>query len=489
MAAVESKNVNIQSDGLNRAKIWQIGLFVLNNTATNVSMVLIGYYSFFTQNVLGLAAVVVGLIATLMRVFDGITDPIVGYMIDKTNGKFGKFRPYIFIGQIVIAISMIMIFRTPSGWSVPAKYVYTSVWYAIYILGYTCQTAVTKGAQSALTNDPQQRPTFTLFDAIYNAALFSISAYIITTVMAPKYPAKLNDAALWNDVSLLFIAASIVMTALAIIGIWQKDRTEFFGTGTTQQLKLKDYVDVIKNNRPLQMLIVAASTDKLAMVATRGGLIYLFSNILLNSKLMGTYSLWQMVPSLVITFVGVAIATKHGIKRSFVIATWISTILIVALYILTPIIAPNGGVEAGVVTTPIIFLLVILAFQTAIGGVAGNIVIPMIADCTDYEVYRSGNFMPGIMGTLFSLVDKLISSFATFIVGAAIAWSGYGNTKIPPDAAVNPSFYWAILFIIFGLMLFGHIASIIAMKFYSLDGAMMEKVRKHLAEKRQEAQA
>ena len=42
--------------------------------------------------------------------------------------------------------------------------------------------------------------------------------------------------------------------------------------------------------------------------------------------------------------------------------------------------------------------------------------IPMIADCTDYETYRSGRYVPGIMGTLFSLIDKLVSSFATLLI-------------------------------------------------------------------------
>ena len=50
--------------------------------------------------------------------------------------------------------------------------------------------------------------------------------------------------------------------------------------------------------------------------------------------------------------------------------------------------------------------------------------IPMVADCSDYETYRSGQYVPGIMGTLFSLVDKLVSSLGSTIVGAAVAMIG-----------------------------------------------------------------
>ena len=56
-------------------KNWQIALFSLNGISSNTALTMMGYYMFFTQNILGLSAVIVGMIATFMRVFDGITDP------------------------------------------------------------------------------------------------------------------------------------------------------------------------------------------------------------------------------------------------------------------------------------------------------------------------------------------------------------------------------------------------------------------------------
>lgn len=215
----------------NRAKIWQIALFVMNNTATNTAMLLLGYYAFYTQNVLGLAAVVVGLIATLMRVWDGITDPIIGYLLDKTNGRFGKFRPFMLIGNIIIIATMVAIFHIPGEWSTFAKYLVTTILYVIHIIGYTFQTACTKGAQAALTNDPTQRPVFTWFDAVFNLILFNGATFLITKVMAPTYAKNMIDPQLFKDISYIFAALSFALTILAIIGIWQKDRTEFFGLG------------------------------------------------------------------------------------------------------------------------------------------------------------------------------------------------------------------------------------------------------------------
>lgn len=90
----------------------------------------------------------------------------------------------------------------------------------------------------------------------------------------------------------------------------------------------------------------------------------------------------------------------------------------------------------------------------------------------------------GMMGTLFSFVDKLISSVSTFIIGAAIAWAGYGSVKIEPNKPVNSKMEAAILFVIFGLPLFGHIASIIAMKFYDLTAEKMHQIQTEIHDRK-----
>ena len=78
-----------------------------------------------------------------------------------------------------------------------------------------------------------------------------------------------------------------------------------------------------------------------------------------------------------------------------------------------------GGVKWGYFAIGYVVLTIICnGFQ----GISGNIVIPMTAD---YEVYRTGKYVPGMMGTLFSLVDKLISSFAPLLTGVAFATIGF----------------------------------------------------------------
>ena len=157
----------LEENGIHRAKMWEIMMYALNNTSTNTYMMVVGYISYFLIGIVGLASVLAGSIVTIMRIWDGVTDPFVGMMVDKTNGKFGKNRPFIVIGQIIMFVTT---FVMCTG----VRFVAFIIIYMIYILGYTCQCVVTKSAQTCLTNDPKQRPIFAMCDTVYNIILMNI---------------------------------------------------------------------------------------------------------------------------------------------------------------------------------------------------------------------------------------------------------------------------------------------------------------------------
>ena len=104
-----SKEKATANDGINRAKMYQLVLFPMNNGATNVYFVLIlSYVAIFGSTVLFFAAA--AYLVTLMRLFDAISDPIIGALMDRTNTKFGKFRPFMVIGNVIMAVSVILLY-------------------------------------------------------------------------------------------------------------------------------------------------------------------------------------------------------------------------------------------------------------------------------------------------------------------------------------------------------------------------------------------
>ena len=101
---------------MNRAKFYQLALFPMNNGATNVYFVLIlSYVATFGENILGLVGYA-SIMVTMMRLFDAVTDPIIGALMDKTNTRFGKFRPFMVIGNLIMAVSVIALYVF-SPWS------------------------------------------------------------------------------------------------------------------------------------------------------------------------------------------------------------------------------------------------------------------------------------------------------------------------------------------------------------------------------------
>ena len=99
------------SVSVNRAKTYQLVLFPLNNGATNVYYVLVlSYIATFGSKVLALSMLFASVMVTGMRLFDAITDPIIGALMDCTNGKFGKFRPFMVIGNLIMAASILVLY-------------------------------------------------------------------------------------------------------------------------------------------------------------------------------------------------------------------------------------------------------------------------------------------------------------------------------------------------------------------------------------------
>ena len=100
-----------ETNGIHRVPLWRIAGFALNNTATNLYLMFMNYVSFYLLGFVGVGMVMASSFTMAMRIWDGVTDPFIGYMVDKTNGKFGKNRPFMVIGNIILAASSFIMFH------------------------------------------------------------------------------------------------------------------------------------------------------------------------------------------------------------------------------------------------------------------------------------------------------------------------------------------------------------------------------------------
>ena len=93
-----------------QAKVWQIGLFSLNGMASSLYTMLFYYIAYYASGVLGLGVAIVSVLIMSLSLFDGIIDPLIGWFIDRTNGRFGKFRPFMAAGNVVMMFSLLLIY-------------------------------------------------------------------------------------------------------------------------------------------------------------------------------------------------------------------------------------------------------------------------------------------------------------------------------------------------------------------------------------------
>lgn len=473
----------------NRAKIWQIALFALNMMSTNLYLFLMSYVSYYATGLLGMATVFVTTLATAMRLFDGITDPIIGWMMDHVKGRFGKFRPFLVIGNAVLILSMVLMYKTthlvPEGFRIP----YFVVIYALYILGYTIQGTVTTAAQTLLTNDPKQRPMYGGFTGVYMIFLQTGFSYLIANYLVPKYGEMNYD--FFSELIVWVIVIALILMVCAFIAIAPKDKAEYYDqltAGEDQKATFRDYWEILKHNRALQMLVISESTDKLATTIASNSIVgvMLFGIIIGNYEVMGNLSVITTIPNLLLLFLGILVARKGGQKKTYVLSTYGCVLVQICMTLLFVFGDPSQIDLKSFRFMNIAFVVLYLAVN-GIRNIGSNMMIPMMADCTDYELYRSGHYVPGMVATVYSFVDKFVSSFATTIVGVMVAVIGYTSTT-PQIGDERTTGIFVIAMILYnGMPILGWVISIVAMKFYPLTGEKMQEVEDHIAASRKKS--
>lgn len=275
---------------------------------------------------------------------------------------------------------------------------------------------------------------------------------------------------------------------LAVIGIWEKDQPKYFGIGgeKTEKIKVREYIQIIKNNDPMQRLMVAGAGCKLALsIATNTTVL-----CMLYGCMMGNYD-GLYLPMMVLGYVfsvpffllTVRTSQKEGQKASLMKYVSVALVCYVGVLVLlllwgrgdafTLSILGENGLSINLYT-----ILFIAFFGIGYGAyyATADMPIPMVADCSDYETYRSGKYIPGIMGTLFSLVDKLVSSLSATVVGIAVSFVGLQSLPTQYDP-YTPGMNWVVIVLFCIIPMVAWAATLIAMKGYTLTGAKMKEIQ------------
>lgn len=469
-----------------RAKTWQIILYACNGLVGMSMYSLINLASYSASIGYGVTTIVIGYILTCTRILDGVTDPLLAFIYDRVNTRFGKLRILLIAGYLIEAIALLCMFSLFSGKGF--GWVTFTFFYIIYVIGYTISNMTAQTIPALMSNDPGQRPLIGVWTTAFNYFVPMILMMILNMVLLPMFGGEYNQAFL-TAACLVCLAAAAIGTMLVCIGVSSYDKPEYFEglERTKEKLKIKDMLDVLAHNRPLQCYIVSNASDKLAQQTGSQSVIttLLFGIVIGNMGISTMLTVISMIPSILFAAAGARYAGKHGSRKGIVTWTWISMIISVVTLLFFTVVDPG---RIAVMMSPAMILYVLLTLlQNGSNMCITTSNTAFMADTIDYELDRSGRYVPAVVTGTYSLIDKIITAFSATVAAGAAALLGYTATMPQPGEACTTAIFWVTMAVKFGMPIIGWLCTLAAMHFCKLDKEEMINVQKRIAEKKEKA--
>lgn len=465
-----------------RAKLWQIILVACNAFIGMSVYSLIGLASYSASIGFGIATAVVGVILTWTRILDGITDPILAFVYDRVNTKYGKIRILLVIGYAIEALALLGMFVWGPGKGLGI--IGFTLIYIIYVIGYTIANMTALTINPLISNDPKQRPTISVWSTALNYVIPMALSIVLNAVLLPKFGGSYTLEFLSSACILCLVIAGIGVV-LVCIGVSEYDKPENFKDfrEKKENLKLKDMAEIVKHNKPLQCYIISAASDKIAQQTTSQAVIVTMMNGILigNMGLATILSVIGMLPSIIFAVAGAKYAGKHGSQNTIVTWTRICIGISVVMWIFLIVIDPKKIAKAGIC---MILYVVLTLLKNGANMCVTTADTAFMSDIIDYEQDRSGRYVPAVITGLYSFIDKIVSSFSALIATGAVALIGYTSSMPQPTDASTPAIFWVTTIIMFGLPILGWICTLVSMHFCHLNREDMVEVQKRIAEKK-----
>lgn len=491
-----------ERDGVDYRKAPLLQLIAgMSGSGTMIVLYLIlGFATLIAPEGYGIPTAVAGVILTVTRWADGLSDAVVAAIYEKFNPKKGKIRIMMLIGWAIAVLASNLMYNWAAG-------VFDGIWgivvfviiYLLFDIGYTTFTTSSGTIAIVITNDPTQRPMTSMISTVFSYTVPLICTNLITFVILPKYDMIYNIDML-SETMIWFSVISLVFVLTCCWGVRKVDIQETFAKipknnqEAESKTSLKDMWSVIKDNRNVQMYMLTTISDRFAQQTMSQSVV----NNLLGGVLIGSYAAtttannFSQVIGLVFAFLGGILIAKYGAKKITTQWSWLNILAASATVVMFVILCVTSGSVDGMKQLsafglPFVIYVILNIFKTGANMVLTTAGGAMKADLVDYEYERSGNYFPAVLTGVYSFVDKIVTSFASALAMLCIALVGYTST-VPQlgDQATWPIF-WIAMFLNFGLAIIGWLCNVVAMKFYTLDRERMIQVQKTLNERKEAA--
>lgn len=416
----------------------------------------------FMSDVAGLHVGAVGILNTLLIIWDAINDPIIGGIADRTNTKrWGKYRPHMIMGILLWAVIMVMLFTVPD---LPetGMWIYYIVALLLYSVFYTQFTVPWQALDSAMTRDPQER-NLMLTCRQYGGFIAGAVVGVITIPIVQK---SADPRTGW------LISVGIVCVTMIITGLCAANgakRVDYYNSlPTPEKIHFKSQIGLVIHNRAVICAALLLGAVTLVNTMSSALSLYYLRCVVENMGLKAVFSLVSLGISLVVIPMMPAMLRKFGKIKTVFIGMFV--ILIQSIWLL---------VRREFATD---FEVIGMGFVGSLGFVFANVaVLAMIPDCTDYTEWKFGTAQAGFINATITFMKKFCSSFSTMIVGVALASVGYSASETSQeviDMIVNLKIAYPIVLMI---------VTVILVKLYPITPAFAKTMRAELKERREAA--
>ena len=425
---------------------WGLGSFT---TSVLINFIGVFYLRFMTDS-LGIGAALAGGMIAVSKIYDAATDPVMGLISDQTRSRWGRHRPYLLVGAILSALSLVMMFNAPNageGWLAAYEagvLILFSTAYTMFRIPYLAMGAeIARGfhARSILM-------TF----SVYGSSIGSLFA----TSAAPFLLAKLGGDRAGHGIVAWILAAFILAGGLACFGT-TSGAIDISSTLSRQRIRFQDRLKALRDNRPFLVLIGFKMIMFTGLSLHSTAIAFYTRHVLKVSDVsLGSIYLVQTLAMMASQTGWVRLSRRYG-RRGALTRAALAEIVVMMSWTLVP------------VSQPMPWVLILGICQGLCSGGLFFGLYTILPDTMDCDRKRSGIEREGIFAGVFVMVEKITAAAATAIFGAILGASGYIVAK---DAGAVTQPASAIEGIIVALAVIPAAAAVIAcivLRYYELD--------------------
>ncbi|MFU8786666.1 MAG: MFS transporter [Candidatus Izemoplasmataceae bacterium] len=403
----------------------------------------------FYTSVFGVPGWAAGLMFMVAKTWDAFNDILMGTIVDNTKTRYGKLRPYLLIAPLPIMILTILIFTSFDA-SMTVKLIYIYVTYILWGMIYTIGDVPYWGLSAAMSNDSIERTKLISFTRIMT--MIGTGLVIVGAPLLIEYFGK-DDRA--RGYFLTAVVISVIGAILFFLAFFNtQERTSI----SADKITLKDNIGLIKQNKPLLLILFASLLGFMRFSAQVAGPFFAEYNLLDLGmfSILGAVLIVSMIVAMMIT---PFLTKRYGKKNVFIGTSLFGGITYIMLYFM--------GYDNFI-------LFVVMLFITSLSmGFFNVLQTSMIADSVDYLEYKTGKRAEGICFAGQTFFFKLTGALTSFVLGVALSLSGYIENMpadTVPQATLNIIFMFVTIFPAIGCLL-----SIIPMLKYNFTETMQSE--------------